>query len=87
MSISKAKNHWTEIKEKYEMSLLLYPVDRSETTFPNLICTIKVVSGNFNLSKGKSTSLQIQSLQICGNAVMKSKDKIHKNQEESRKKI
>jgi hypothetical protein len=34
-----------------------YLVYRSKATFPKLVCSIKIVCGNFNLSKGKKTSL------------------------------
>jgi hypothetical protein len=36
-----------------------YLVYRSKATFPKLVFRVKIVCGNFNLSKGEKTSLQI----------------------------
>jgi hypothetical protein len=39
-----------------------YLVDISKTTFPNLICNIKVVSGSLNLPEGQFGDLILSAL-------------------------
>ena len=64
-NIHKKRKQNKREKRKKGIINLGYLVDGSETTFPNFVCSIKVVSGSPDLFEGKETSLQIQCFQFC----------------------